>query len=343
MTEVTVERIFDGHNDVLSRLWDAPTEAVTHFFDGEKAGHIDLPRARAGGLAGGLCAVYVPSPAKDAVGDGLPPDANEAVARTFGMAGLLRRLERAGGGRLWICRAVADIRAAVAEEAFAAVLHLEGAEAIGPDLDTLYMLHALGLRSLGPVWSRPNVFASGVPFRFPSSPDIGPGLTGVGKDLVRVCNELRIVVDLSHMNEQGFWDIAGLTTAPLVATHSNVHALCPHSRNLTDRQIDAIAASNGLIGINYGALFLRDDGTRDSDTALDRVVDHVDYIAKRVGVAHVGFGSDFDGTTIPTALGDAAGLPNLVAALKARGYEGEALTAICRDNWLRVLGETWGG
>ena len=120
-----------------------------------------------------------------------------------------RAARRAGGGNL------------------AAVLHIEGAEAIDPELEALEVFYAAGLRSLGPVWSRPNVFGHGVPFRFPSSPDTGPGLTDAGKELVRACNRLRIMLDLTHLNEAGFWDVAALTDAPLVATHSNVHALCP--------------------------------------------------------------------------------------------------------------------
>ena len=109
----------------------------------------------------------------------------------------------------------------------AAVMHMEGAEAIGPDLDALHVLHAAGLRSLGPVWSRPTIFGHGVPFRYPGDPDTGPGLTPLGRDLVRACDELRILVDLSHLNAKGFDDVAALSTAPLVATHSNAHAVTP--------------------------------------------------------------------------------------------------------------------
>ena len=123
-------------------------------------------------------------------------------------------------------------------------MHLEGAEAIDPDLEAARPAwHGRGLRSLGPVWSRANVFAHGVPFRFPSSPDVGPGLTDAGAALVAACAELGILVDLSHLNEAGFWDVARLEPGPLVASHSGAHALCPASRNLTDRQLDAIGAS----------------------------------------------------------------------------------------------------
>ena len=96
----------------------------------------------------------------------------------------------------------------IAAGGLAAVMHIEGAEGIDADFQALDVLYAAGLRSIGPVWSRPNIFGHGVPFRFPSSPDTGPGLTDLGKELVRCCNARRIIIDLSHMNEQGFWDVA---------------------------------------------------------------------------------------------------------------------------------------
>jgi membrane dipeptidase len=136
----------------------------------------------------------------------------------------------------------------------------------------LDLLYAAGLRSLGIVWSRPNAFGHGVPFKFPSSPDTGPGLTEAGRELVRACNERRILIDLSHLNEKGFWDVAGLSTAPLVATHSNAHSVCPHARNLTDRQLDAIRESGGMVGLNFATAFLRPDGSMNADTDRKSVV-----------------------------------------------------------------------
>ena len=223
------------------------------------------------------------------------------------------------------------------------MLHIEGCEALDPDLRMLDVLYAAGLRSLGPVWSRSNIFAHGVPFRFPSSPDTGDGLTEHGKALIRRCNALRVLVDLSHMNEKGFWDIAGLSKAPLVATHSNAHALCASSRNLTDKQLSAIRASGGLVGVNYAVSFLRRDGRRDPTTPLDTVVDHIAYLVERLGEDGVGLGSDFDGALIPEAIGSVAGLPNLVAAMRARGFGEALIEKICFENWMRVLAETWGG
>ena len=115
------------------------------------------------------------------------------------------------------------------------------------------------------------------------------------------------MVDLSHLNEAGFWDVARADVAPLVASHSAAHALCQASRNLTDRQLDAIAASGGLVGIVYACPFLRPDFADVPDTPLALIARHAAYVAERIGVAHVALGSDFDGATIPAELGDVAG------------------------------------
>jgi membrane dipeptidase len=337
--------VFDGHNDVLLRLRrGGGNDPAKRFLEGEEAGHIDLPRAKTGGLAGGLCAIYVPSPsmAKNANGDFPTPDQADALNETLAMARLLFDIEARSQGAVTVCRSAADIRRSIETGSFAAVFHIEGAEAVAADLDALYVLHQAGLRTLGPVWSRPNVFAYGVPFRYPSSPDIGPGLTDVGRDLIRACNELKIMVDLSHMNEAGFWEIARISRAPLVASHSNVHALCQHSRNLTDRQLDAIKDTGGLVGINFGVLFLRDDAVKDANTSLDLIVRHAAYVAERIGIDHVAFGSDFDGTTIPAEMKDATGLPRLVEALRRHGFSEAELKKIAYENWVSVLQRSWG-
>jgi membrane dipeptidase len=135
--------------------------------------------------------------------------------------------------------------------------------------------------------------------------------------------------------------VAALSDAPLVASHSNAHALCPHSRNLTDRQLDAIRASGGLVGVNFATSFLRPDGRRDPNTALSDVVRHVDHLIGRLGEDGVGLGSDFDGATVPAPIGDAAGLPHLADALREAGYGEALLRKVVWENWLRVLGATW--
>lgn len=344
--------VFDGHNDVLLRLYSSHREdAVSAFLQGPAAGQIDLPRIRQGGLAGGLFAVYVPSPKDPAKSvpenDSLfvnhaTPSMESAREITFSMISTLLRIEAASAGQAKICHSVADIRHCMATGTLAMVLHIEGAEALDPDLELLDILYAAGLRTLGPLWSRPNIFGDGVPFRFPSSPDIGSGLTETGLRLVKACNAKRIMVDLSHMDEKGFWQTARISDAPLVASHSNAHALCSQSRNLTDKQLDAIRESNGFVGVNFGTAFLRADGKKDPNATVEEIVRHVDYLLNKLGEDSVGFGSDFDGTTVPPDLHDVAGLPILVEALTRRGYDHPLLEKICYGNWLRVLEATWG-
>lgn len=352
--------IFDGHNDALLRLHlHGGADAVAAFLQGREKGHLDLPKAHEGGFAGGLFAIFVPPPKRKeraegetppqenggAVGgDAAPPavDMAEAQRVVFAMASLMYRIERESDGRVRICRTADDIERCLAEDVLAAVLHIEGAEAIDANFELLDVLYAAGLRSLGPVWSRPNAFGHGVPFRCPSSPDTGPGLTDLGKALIAACNRLRILIDLSHLNERGFWDVAEISNAPLVATHSNAHAISPHSRNLTDRQLKAIGETGGLVGVNFAASFLRPDGRHDKDTPAELIVQHVEHLLEHAGEDCVGFGSDFDGALIPAAVGNAAGLQNLVAAMRARKFSEPLIEKVCFRNWLRVLGRTWG-
>jgi len=340
--------VFDGHNDVLLRLLNDyaanPTQA---FIAGTTDGHLDLPRAREGGFVGGFFAMFPPNPKKtDFTASGAfagnpplpePLTLEQGRTSTLAMTRILLDLTRTDDSPVALCRSRAEIDAAIAAGKLAAVMHIEGAEAIDAGLDMLEVLYSAGLRSIGPVWSRANIFGTGVPFNFPGTPDVGPGLTDVGKDLVRACNRLGMVVDLSHLNEAGFWDVAKVSTAPLVATHSNVHAICASSRNLTDKQLDAIAESNGMVGLNFATGFLRPDGAMRNDTGLDLMVRHLDYLIEKLGENRVGFGSDFDGANIPAAIGTVAGLPVLIDALKAHGYDEALIGRLACGNWLDLI------
>jgi membrane dipeptidase len=338
-----VQPVFDGHNDALTRKDHAAIVA------GRSSGHVDLPRMRAGGMRGGIFAVFTPSARerkrplrrRGVVEFELAPPVGQrkAAAHATEVAGRLLALERAGEVR--VAREIGDVDAARDGGPPAAVLHLEGAEAIDPGLEALDLWRGAGLRSLGPVWSRPNAFGHGVPFASPSSPDAGPGLTPAGKALVRRCSELGIVVDLSHLNEAGFWDVARLEPGPLVASHSGAHALAAASRNLTDSQLDAIGASGGLVGIVFACAFLRADCADDADTPLGLIVEHARYVADRIGVERVALGSDFDGATIPAALGDVSRLPALIEAFAAAGFTEAEVDAIAWRNWRSTLDAWW--
>lgn len=344
--------VFDGHNDVLSKLAHAPAGTELKRLRRDPTRAIDLARARAGGFAGGLFAVWIPSPSAIAADYAamsatrfnipLPPPVPLQSAKPVADRQVAILSEAAASGDVALCRSATDIRTAMASRTMAAVLHMEGAEAIDPDLEALEAYHAAGLRSLGPVWSRPNRFGHGVPFRFPSSPDTGPGLTADGERLIRRCSQLGIVVDVAHLTEKGFWDVARLLEGPFVASHSNVHALCPTARNLTDKQLAAIAERGGLVGVNFATAFLRADGRMLADVPLETILVHLDHLLERLGEEGVAFGSDYDGAVVPEAIASVDALPRLTEAMAAHGYGDELIAKISHRNWIAVLERIWG-
>ena len=337
---------FDGHNDTLLRLLEAPiAEQEKLFIEGNGTGHIDLPRAKAAGMVGGFFAMF-PPPLKSSLAavanspglsPNLPPElaVSDALASTNGMASVMFRLERAGA--LAVCRTAAEIRAAMEKDTLAAIFHIEGAEAIDTDFRSLDVLYAAGLRSIGITWSRANAYGTGVPFRHNVDPDIGPGLSDAGKELVRRCNAMGVLIDLSHLNAAGFRDVAAVSSHPLVATHSNVHGICPHARNLVDWQLAAIRETGGMVGLNFATGFLRPDGKFIVDTEIELMVRHVDALVEALGEDGVALGSDFDGAQMPAPIADVTGVPKLLQALLDKGYGEELVSKIALGNWLRMV------
>jgi membrane dipeptidase len=344
--------VFDGHNDALMTYAPAGKHPLGDFFKRTPDAQVDLPRAREGGMVGGLFAVFIEDessarlmahfdPSKPYIMDSL--DLNHAREATAVQVANLYRLERDSAGQMQIVRTVTALEQCIRDGVFAAVLHFEGAEAIDRDLHALEVYYQAGLRSLGLVWSRPTIFAEGVPFIFPHGPDIGAGLTEAGRRLVQACNQLGILVDLSHLNEKGFWDVAALSQAPLVATHSNAWNLCKLPRNLTDKQLDAVKASGGLVGLNLVTALAREDAADNPATPIDVYVRHVQYMVERMGVEHVALGADYGAAWFPPELVDVSSYPRLLAALRAAGFSEAELHLIGWQNWLRVLRATWKG
>jgi membrane dipeptidase len=360
--------IFDGHNDTILSLTGSgfnPLPDGRSFFERVDNGHVDLPRAREGGLGGGFFAVFVRPPDNEsqASEDDDPDDTIERTTRQFRqssngwpepmaldyaqskaleLTGRLLRIERESEGACKVVRSAGELQECLDNGVFAILLHFEGTDQLDPDGFALDVFMNAGVKSIGLTHFRKNRYAEGVPMIFPSSPDTGPGLTEEGKTLVRQCNARRILVDVSHITEQGFWDVAAVTDAPIVATHSNAWSVANAPRNLTDKQLDAIKDSNGVAGLNYHVGFLRPDGETNTDTPLSILVDHVDYMVERMGIDCVALGSDFDGAVMPNDLNDASELPALMQELRDRGYDDEAMTKIAHGNWVRVLRETWG-
>jgi membrane dipeptidase len=347
--------IFDGHNDVLHKIFDSSQDAIGTFFEGNENWHLDYPRARQAGFAGGFFAVYEPNP--DSVPDAKSrlekhPDGYEVkiappleyvyanrIAKE--MIDDLHKLERASRGKLKVVKSFSDLEESLNQGVIAAEMHMEGAEPIHPSLKNLEDFYRKGVRSIGITWSRENAFGHGVPFAIPTSPDIGPGLTDAGKALVRACNRMGIMVDVAHLNEKGFWDVAEISQAPLVSSHTAAHALIPRSRNLTDDQLRAIGDSNGLVGVTFSVNDLDGDRRPKKDAPASVIVRHMRYIADLIGVDHVAFGSDLDGTTIPSEVGDVTGFKLLRDLLRENGFDGDSLRKLCYQNWFRVLEETW--
>jgi membrane dipeptidase len=314
---------------------DGLTAADRAFVAGGETGHLDLPRARAGGLVGGVFAIFPAGPPHGDDDYARPADQATALSDTLAMMARLRRLERAGALR--VVRAARDLDAE--DGGLAAVAHIEGAEPIGAGLDEFEVLHEAGLRSVGLTWSRPNRFATGVPLEFPGSPDQGPGLTADGRALVAACSALGVLVDCAHLNARGFWDVAELTDGPLVVSHANAHRLCASPRNLTDEQLRAVGEHGGVVGLNFHVGFVRADGADDdTDVPLAQLAAHAAHIADQAGVEAVGLGSDFDGATMPDQLADASRLPALLDALRAAGFGEDDVRKIAWENWRRVLG-----
>ena len=344
--------VFDGHNDVLTQLSRAGGVPASESFLTATDFHIDQIKAQAGGFGGGFFAMWVPSPGEGANYQAMmtqesydiplptPVPFNPALNVVLEQAAILIALERLKAVK--ICTTTSQLESCLLEQTqLAAVMHLEGCEAIDSEFHALDVLYAAGLRSLGPVWSRPTIFAEGVPFRYPSSPDIGGGLTDAGTALVKRCNQMGIMIDLSHINLKGFNDVAKHSSHPLVATHSNSHVLCPHARNLTDEQLEVIAASKGMVGLNFASAFLREDGRMISDVPVEQMLRHLDHLMNKLGEDGVGLGSDFDGAEVPDVIGDCSGLPVLVEAMREHGYGDVLIEKLCHRNWVGVLKRTW--
>lgn len=350
-------QIFDGHNDTFTKIFEADGKSgIKQFLGGNAPLDLDLPRMKQASFVGGLFSICVPGNIEDdhsrkdnltitehgyAVRMASPVPHSEAHDFTNRVISLMKEAQQQSAGQFTIVKDYRQLESSIANDSIAAVLHFEGAEAIAENLADLQAYYDVGLRSLGLVWSRPNAFGEGVPFKFPVSPDTGPGLTAAGKRLVRTCNDMGIVVDLSHINEKGFWDVAVLSNKPLVASHTAVHAISPSTRNLTDKQIDAIGSSDGIIGVYFEAANLRRDGALNPNTPLALLAEHIVYLIERAGIDHVGFGSDYDGAVVINELHDVTGVPKLVNALRIHGLSEADLQKLTHGNWLRVLQKTW--
>jgi membrane dipeptidase len=306
--------VVDLHSDTLldvaSRKRDISVRGT--------AGHIDLPRLRDGGVDVQVFALFIH-----------PRDAGGGFRRATELLDAFDALARSHRELAPSTTAVA-IERAVKAGRVAAVLSVENGTALDGDLANLDRLHARGVRILSLTWNRSNDLADG------ALEETHGGLTPLGRRVLARMRELRMVVDVSHLSEKAFWEVLAATSGPIVATHSNASGLTPHPRNLTDRQLRALAARDGVVGVNFYPTFT-------GGATICHVLAHLDYLVKIAGVNHVAVGSDFDGFSGTVAgLEDVSRLPALTAGLMARGYRADDIRKILGGNALRVFRTVWG-
>ncbi|MDR0898396.1 MAG: dipeptidase [Oscillospiraceae bacterium] len=270
---------------------------------------------RAGGVTLQVCALFAGSVGPSGVGENAP----RAMANA--QLAALHQLTDAG-----IRQVDSPFDAKPGEHCL--MLSIEGGEIIGDSLDTLRYFRKLGVRLLALTWNYENLLA------YPHCAGGQHGLKPFGWEVVREMNRLGIAADVSHLGEGGFWDLIFHNDKPPMASHSCCRKLRNHTRNLTDDQIRALIDRGGWIGVNFYTAFLTDTGHATAET----VVDHIAHIAKLGGIGHVGFGSDFDGIdSAPVDVSNASEIPNLLAALRRRGFSETEIEGIAGGNFLRYM------
>ena len=298
-------------------------------FAAETTRRVDLPKMRRGYLAGGCFAAYVPQGRR--THDGHQAACDRALAMLAAIRGMAQ-------GQARLCRSAADIEAAWRDQAIAIVPAVENGYAVGTDLANLHRFAAAGARYLTLTHNGHNAIADSAAAR----PELGDsaeehgGLSAFGREAIAAMNRLGLLVDVSHASRAAMLAAAAASRTPIVATHSCVRALADHVRNLDDAQLDALAAVGGVVHITAVPIFLRAGGKADSITPAD-FADHVDYAVRRIGIAHVGISSDFDGGGGFAGWRNASESPAITAELARRGYDTGALAALWGGNFLRLL------
>jgi membrane dipeptidase len=316
--------VIDGHMDTLSLIHSQSAYGQgtkRSLAQGAKDGHVDLGRLASGGVTAAILATYVQPPFV----------AHLAKEHVLQMIGYAHNQVSIQGDRLMLIKKASDVTKAKKSGKIGIILGMEGGEAIGKSFETLRSFYELGVRNIGLTWNHRNQIGAG-----PWEPG---GLSLFGKELIKEMNRLGILVDISHLNIDGFWDVMKESSKPPIASHSNARALTDHPRNLHDDQIKALAEKGGLMGMNFCAAFLN---RNEANTALRDVLDHIDHIAGLVGTDCIALGSDFDGITAkPKELGSVKDMPLVTKGLVQRGYGESDITKILGGNYLRVFKSVW--
>ena len=313
--------VFDGHCDTI-------LEVMNHKRALDKkstTGHLDIPRMKEGGVDVQFFAVFIE--------DIYKPD--RSLKRTLQLIDCLYREIENNQDDISLVTNYNQIKEANGAEKIAAILSIEGGEALEGDLGVLRVLYRLGVRLLTLTWNQRNQIADGI-----GESRTGNGLTEFGIKVIDEMNRLGMLIDVSHLSETGFWDVIKRSKAPIVASHSNCYTLCSHLRNLKDEQIKALADKGGVIGITFVPDFLTQEKRK---TTVKDVVKHIDYLVEKAGIDCVGLGSDFDGTgSLPLGLEGVDKIPNITEGLLDRGYKEREIEKILGGNFLRVFKEVVG-
>jgi membrane dipeptidase len=306
--------VIDGHCDSLLDYH----EGNRSLRDPKEGGHWDLKRAREGGVRLQFLAAFIESAYK--------PD--RATLRGLELIHAAHRFVQENSESVYLIREKQDLLQLETLEKMGCLLSVEGGEILGESLFMLDHIFGLGVRALGLTWNQRNAIADGVGEKTNSR------LTQFGEKVIRRMNELGMVIDVSHLNEAGFWHVLELSNQPIIASHSCAYALCPHQRNLTDEQLRALARNKGLVGINFCPAFL----TQETDAHLSDVIRHIKHIANIAGVETIGVGSDFDGIEgTPIGLEHAGKLTQLIDALFDAGFSTSEVEKIMHKNFMRLL------
>ncbi|MFA1822859.1 dipeptidase [Virgibacillus oceani] len=322
--------VVDGHIDTMMHIIDDDTWLPAVDIGEDTSLHVDIPKLQSGGLNAPFFAAYT---------SGYYDNNPRSISRTLALINALYWTEEQNSDDLTITSTTKEIRQAVRDNKIAAVPTIEGAYSMEEDnaIGLLHQYNDLGIKAIGFNWNYSNALGEGAD-RVYGDPDRTPsegGLTDLGAEVALEMNKLGIVIDVSHMSRNTFWDVMDVAEAPVIASHSGVNALKDHQRNLTDEQLLALKENNGVINIVFYPVFLTDN----PQGYVEDVVDHIDYAVNLIGINHVGLGSDFDGASMPADLQDASQLPKITEELVKRGYSNSEIEKILGKNMLRVMQE----
>jgi membrane dipeptidase len=315
--------IIDAHADTLLKRYLEPQNRLLSTSKQEY--HITKEFLREGGVNVQTFAMFT-----------LPKMEKFAVEVTLEMISIAKKMEKEEGFSLIQSLADIDKVISIENDIIGMILSIEGAEVFERNLNFLPIFYELGVRMIGLCWSRPNLFGEGVSFK---SKKKGRGLSKEGRLLIEEMEDLNMVIDLAHLNLEGYKDVAKYSTKPFIDSHSNAYSICPVSRNLTDDQLEMIASADGVVGVNFSPAFLSKDLYQASITD---VISHIRYIANKVGIQHVGLGSDFDGIAMtPKGLENATKMSEIPILLKEDGFSEKDIDKVLGENFLRVLKKNW--